>query len=664
VFKRAALALCLSLSLGVSAQEPLEEESETDRVPSISVTATRLESEVQDTAAAVTVVEGKELDRIKFTNARHDLMKRIPGYSMSRNLRIPMGSKNYTVNLIDGLSIGTTFGSGTIGFADNTNTFDIERVEVIRGPASALYGSNALGGVINIITREPPLEPEVRLWAEGGQFHRQRAGVSAAGTIDSVGYFLDANNLNYEGAQERTDNERKQASGKLLFETSDYSLLTLRAEYLDNYKENPGRISQAQYDEDWLQAAVDDAYNDEQATSFSTKYEHDLSEHSGLELSYGVRNTKSDGPPSYNPSAGFSSSDVTNQNVVALYRHRLTTLDSLFIIGTDLLRSRSESDIYSERNTASSIAEHWEVVANNTSPFAQYEFTPIDKVRVSLGARYDRIRYSADGYKMSRGNTTDYDKSSTFTHTSPKVGITYKLNKESSLWLGYGQGFVVPGRSQLFVGSRGYAPNPDLKPEKAENYELGYRGQFYQAELSYDFTLYRTTIEDMLVTDEERMAYINAGEVRVQGLETMFGWKPFKSLRFDLTHTYADNEYVDYINGSSDYSGNTLAYSPKHHVDLRTTWMPIQGLEAELEWNRTSSYYTSTDNSDPRGKAHRPSIFNLRLSYEDGPWSYWGHILNLADKKYAERISYSSRDGRKFDVEGPRTIYAGIAYNW
>jgi iron complex outermembrane receptor protein len=168
----------------------------------------------------------------------------------------------------------------------------------------------------------------------------------------------------------------------------------------------------------------------------------------------------------------------------------------------------------------------------------------------------------------------------------------------------------------------------------------------------------------MLVADDALEVYVNAGEIRIQGLETMIGWKPFKSLRFDLTYTYADNEYQDFVTGSDDYSGNTMAYSPKHHVDLRAIWMPIQGLEAELEWNRTSDYYTSTDNSDPEGKAYRPSIFNLRVSYVNGSWSYWGHILNLADKQYAERISYSARDGREFDSGRARTLYAGIAYNW
>ncbi|MCP3668832.1 MAG: TonB-dependent receptor plug domain-containing protein [Gammaproteobacteria bacterium] len=157
----------------------------------ISVTvSSRVATDIQDAPAAISVIGEEELDIVKFTDATDELMKRIPGYSMSRNLRIPIGSKNYTANLIDGVAVGTRFGSGTIGFADDTNTLDIERIEVLRGPASALYGSHALGGAINIITRKPPLDPEFRVWGEGGEYDRQRGGVSAAGSKGSVGYFL------------------------------------------------------------------------------------------------------------------------------------------------------------------------------------------------------------------------------------------------------------------------------------------------------------------------------------------------------------------------------------------------------------------------------------------------------------------------------------------
>ncbi|MFA5530888.1 MAG: TonB-dependent receptor plug domain-containing protein, partial [Thiohalomonadaceae bacterium] len=249
-----------TIAAGAQAQTTAKNATAPDH-PVISVTATRMASELQDTTAAVSVVGKEELDTIKFTSATTELMKRIPGYSMIRNLRIPSG-RNYTINLVDGLATRAAFGTGTISGAEDTNTFDIERVEVVRGPASALYGSNALGGVINVITREPPLDPEYRVWGELGEHQRRRGGVSAAGTLGALGYFADANFLDTDGWQDRTARRRRAASGKLQFAPDLQSSVTVRAEYLDNFQEDPGSLSEAQFKSDWRQAAVLDAYND------------------------------------------------------------------------------------------------------------------------------------------------------------------------------------------------------------------------------------------------------------------------------------------------------------------------------------------------------------------------------------------------------------------
>ncbi len=628
------------------------------------VTATRTEQKMEELPASVSVIDTREMETVKFVDSRKELLKRIPGYSMIRNLRIPMGSKNYTINLVDGLATSSAFGSGTIGSAEDTNTFDIERIEVVRGPASALYGSNALGGVINVITRKPPLEPEFRIWGESGMYDRLRGGVSAAGSADRLGYFLDANILDYEGWQDRTVNERKQVSGKMRFNMDSSSLFAVRAEYLDTYQENPGYLTQAQYDTDWQQTAVQDAYNEELATSASARFERDLSDHSIMELSYGIRNTKSEGPPSYSATGGFGSDDVTNQNMVGLYQYGFDFWRSELITGIDLQHSASDSTTYAGRSTATVIAQQWDVAAVVTSPFMQFEFSPAERIRLSLGARYDSIRYSATGYTVSSrtGARTDYDDTTVFNHVSPKAGITFNLGGEHRLWLGYGQGFVVPSRTYLFTGSRGYDPNPDLDPEKADNYEIGLRGKMMGSRLTYDITAYRTDITDMLVADDEFDLYVNAGEVRVQGLETTLGCALGDHWRLDVAYTYADNTYVDFTSGGDDYSGNTLAASPEHHLNARVTWMPIEGLAAELEWNRISSYYTSAGNDDPKGKADRPDLFNLRLSYEKGPWTLWGHVLNVLGSKYAERVSYSSSDGRAYTSGEPLNVYAGMSY--
>jgi iron complex outermembrane receptor protein len=634
---------------------------------SMVVTATRTESKIKELPASVSVINAKEMETVKFVDSSRELLKRIPGYSMIRNLRIPFGGKNYTINLVDGLATTSAFGSGSIGSPDKTNSFDIERIEVVKGPASALYGSHALGGVINVITRKPPAEPEYRLWGEGGMYDRYRGGASAAGSTDRLGYFLDANMLDYEGWQDRTVNELTQVSGKLLFNVGSSSILTVRAEYLDEYTENPGYLSQAQYDADWQQAQVLDAYNDEQALSASAKYEVDLSDRSGLELSYGIRNTESEGPPSYNATGGFGSSDVTNQNMVGIYRHGFDFLRSELVAGIDLQHSASDSITHSGRSTTTSIAQQWDILAIVTSPFMQYEISPTERMRLSLGARYDSVRYSADGYKIGRfGARTDYDETTSFTNVSPKAGITVDIGYEQSLWLSYGQGFVVPSRTYLFTGSRGYDPNPDLDPEKASSCEIGLRGQLMGASLTYDITAYRTDIEDMLVADDNLIPkrYVNAGEVRVQGFETSMGYAPGNHWRFDIAHTYANNEYIEFISGTDDYSGNTMSASPEHHLNARVTWMPIEGLSAELEWNRITNYYTSSGNDDPLGKAERPDLFNLRLAYETGPWKIWGHVLNVLDSKYAERVSYSSSRGRQYTSGEPLNFYAGLSYTF
>ena len=252
-FIPAAMIISAVVAQPVIAEDVIEFEE-------ISVTAARVETKISETASSISIIDREEIDKVKFTDAS-ELMDRVPGVSMTRNLRIPIGGKNYTVNLVDGMAIQAA-GSGTIGFAEQTNTFDIEKIEIVRGPASALYGSNALGGVINVITREAPKVPEYRVWGELGEYERSRAGVSAAGTTKGgLGYFADVNYLYFDGFRDRTKHDRKAGSLKLIHKPDDTSSLTFRAEYFEMFREDSGQLTDAQYEEDWSQARYDDRYS-------------------------------------------------------------------------------------------------------------------------------------------------------------------------------------------------------------------------------------------------------------------------------------------------------------------------------------------------------------------------------------------------------------------
>ncbi len=636
----------------------------------ISVTASRVAEEIKETPVTISIIDSEEIETVKFVDSVTELLNRIPGNSLTRNLRIPMGGKNYTVNLVDGMAV-RSFGRGTFGFIDEVNTFDIERVEVIKGPASSLYGSNALGGVINVITRDPPAEPEFRLWGEYGDFDRGRGGFSAAGSADSWGYFFDANKTKFDGSQDRTTLEREAVSGKLIYDFNMDTSASLRLEALNTSEQEPGSLTQAEYDENWLQAHVDTAYGDAQMRSATATFLTGIGENGELDIKYAIREHNSQGMPSYSATAAYSEDEMLNHNVVATYRHDFDFWRQRIIGGVDLQHSTVDeiSFVGGDPDAIIDDTDSWEVVAKVQSPFVQYEVSPWEPLRFTLGARYDNVTYAARTFD----DVMDEEKK--FSNVTPKVGATLELNEDNSIWVGYNEGFVAPGRTMLFTGSRDTDPNPSLKPERAVNYEAGIRGRLFDGRFRYDVAYYDTIIEDMVVSEDGTGAggndlYVNAGEVEVSGVETSLAALPFDFLKLDMAYTYAKNQYNDYVTGTDDYSGNDLRASPLHHVNARATLMPVDGLDIELEWDHLSAYYThDLNDSDPMGKYQRPDLYHLRTSYDVGGWSLWLHVLNLEDKKYAQRVSYSlpsrfSSGGRNYNSGSARTVYAGVMYTW
>lgn len=636
----------------------------------ISVTASRAETEIKNSPVAIEIIGRNEIETVKFSDSLNELLTRITGNSLNRNLRIPMSSKDYTLNLVDGMAIGQ-FGDGTNDFIDQINTFDIDRIEVIKGPASSVYSSNALGGVINVITRNPPTVPEYRIWGEMGKGKRQRGGLSAAGKIDdALGYFFDTNTLDYEGLQDRTAQQRKAASGKLVYDFDTDTNFSVRGEYLETYEENPGKLTLEEYEADWLQAALDDTYSDERSAVAIFSFVTDLGENSGLDIKYSIRDYHTEGLPFWSLKGVYSESDTLSQNIVATFNHDFDFLDSRIIAGVDFQHSNSEEIGFNGRLDTSGIdlQESWDLLAKVTSPFFQYEFSPIDRARITIGARRENITYSAKSHDGLN------DEERVFASTTPKAGITFDLDASNSIWFGYSEGFVVPSALSLWTNTGSTEANSELLPEEAKNYELGVRGRLLGGRFKYDVALYDTSIKNMVLSEiygttlvkgklTDLKRYVNVGLVEVKGVETSLSYQPVKYLKFDAAHTFAKNKYLEYLSGSNDYSGNYLKFSPLHHLNARITWMPRHDLGVELEWDHISSYYTNIDNDlDPDGQYQRPDLFNLRATYNDGSWEVWGHILNLTNRKYG-RFSYSSST-RYVRAGSERSIYAGVSYNW
>lgn len=600
------------------------------------------------------VVGKAEIERLRFVDP-DEFLDRIPGETQVRNLRIPDGGKSYTIPMLDGMALESPY-EGATQRLDRVNTFAIERVEVIKGPASALYPNNAFGGIVNVVSRNAPLTPETQISIEAGDFNRLRAGLSTGGRVEELGYFFDANTRSLDGARDETVNDRDQISGKLTYQLTDTTRLATRLEYFDENKVARGDLTAEELDTDPTQAGSLSSSENLTQNMLSIKLEH-LFESGKFDINLVRREKDTIGESRFR---GPQDENDLGYSAKVMYRHDLD--NASFIVGYDSYRGEQDVEQYARGD--SELQGEFDAYINDLeidAYFSQYQFNANEKLMLTAGIRNEDITLSSTLY-------TDKAKFSDF---APKLGLTYQLNFNHMLWLGISEGFYAPSLSNLFDPEEG---NQGLNPEEAQNIELGFRGHF--GDWHYDTSIYRNDISNYLVTqefvrtvdglEEEFERTTNAGKVSIKGIETVIEYTPKNTnWRLGLTHTFTRNTYDSFIQSvagaDDDLSGKVLRRSPDHHLNARVAWLPIDNLTLELEGDFYSAYFADNENS-PESKFTRGERINLRADYQLKQWRIWLHALNLTDTM-EDRATFS-RNTMSFRTIDGRTIYAGASYTF
>lgn len=679
--------LCASPALAQPSEATLKETTVTGSVSVIEEAreVAKLGSLTMDKPMAGSVLEREEIDSIKSASALTELMSRVPGVSKSRNMRISAGGKNYTDNRVDGLRVSPT---GTYTFVDETNGSDIERIEFINGPGSVLQSSYAIGGTINVITRDPPKKREFSVSQEAGSSDFYRTDLSGGATLDNgFGYVFDANVKRDKAWRERAGDDRDAFSIKLGGKPDAASSLYARLEYLNDESFYPGQLTQAQFDANWQQAQPG-VYGrgEKQYVTPSIYYQRAVGDKGELVLAASRRvvdsttfgNTAT--YTTFSNTIGVSQQTVTSAQ--ALYRQDFEIMKSRLDVGVEYLESVSDSTQYANTfSAAQALLGNFAKGALNTksnnsestekavTPFVNYEFSATDKLRLHLGVRADSVDYA-----VNDRSTANKDNAKSFSKAVPKLGATYEFNPNHLMWVSYAEGFLAPSVTTLLgsgtVGNlTNYVPAADLLPEEMKTYEIGFRGYLPASKLRYDVTLYQTDIvnmvlqRDCLAAEKCFRMNENVGEMTAKGIETGLSASATPWLDLGVSHTLAFANYGYYKSATYDYTGKSNNFTPKHHLNLRATFKPAPGWRAELEANYESEYYLDAANSKA---VSQPAIYNLRVSYADPGkrWSAWLHLLNLANTKYATRLSGSAAAWTYNDGYTPLTVRAGVQYKF
>lgn len=681
----------------------------------VTVTATREAARLVETPASVGSVKGADLAADKPSHPAQ-VLSQIPGASVAVTngeghttaIRQPFTTAPVYLFLEDGIPSRST------GFFNHNALYEINvpqagGIEVNRGPSSALYGSDAIGGVVNVLTRTPPTKPEAAASVEIGEHGWKRALVSGGNGYENGGWRGDLNLTKTDGWRDDTGYDRK--SGTLRWDhfvgDSTFLKTVLGFSEIDQETGANSPLIRGDYKHDPTRNYLPIAFREVSALRLSTSYERDMGD-SLLSITPYVRDNSMDLLASFalrfDPS--LAKTENRSYGLMAKWRQDFVPLRARLIAGVDLDVSpgeRRENRIDATMRGAGASEEFiayrvgpriydYDVEYRGISPYLHGEISPTEKLRLTAGVRYDDMRFDFEnGFApgalrtdtvVTRNGvaipTTSFygqaaDTTVSFQRATPKLGATYALGAETHLFASYNQGFRAPSESQLFRPSRANSNAAavalaqsalELDAIKAEQYELGVRG--VAAGVSYDLVAYELTKRDDIVSQRDpvttQTVATNAGKTRHRGVELGLGAPVVRHLRLDVALSYAKHEFVDWVTERADFGGNEQPSAPRFMSNARLTWTPTDALRAQVEWVRIGSYWLDDANTVKYG-GH--NLFNLRGNFALTPTiSLFGSVNNLTDRRYADSAQLSTNSTPAYSPGLPRTVIAGVEAKW
>ncbi len=682
--------LLILLSVVLSCSIVFAEEAK--RLEEVVVTATREAEPLKEKSQTIGVVKEEEIKDVKPSHPS-EIMNRIPGVWVNVTageghitaIRQPLTTNPVYLFLEDGIPIRST------GFFNHNALYEVnipgaDRIEVMKGPATALYGSDAIGGTINILTRPSPVKPEIELNPEWGEHGWYRLLASGGNTWGNNGFRLDLNNTHSDGWRERSGYDRQSVTlrwDRVISGTASAKTI-LAFSNIDQKTGGTSGLTKADFEsKPWYNYQTFD-FRKVKAFRLSTEIEKELKDNILLSFIPYFRWNEMDLLPGWGistsaPYYGYhSETKFYSVGLLAKYRQDFKPLRTRLVAGVDIdyspgdyferrIQAYKTGDKYTSYNYVTSTTNNYDydAVFFGISPYTQLEFSPAGKLRLTAGARYDNLSYD---YKTHLAPNTNRpaDTDRTFNHLSPKLGLTYDFAKEISAFISYNHAFRVPSAGDLFKGNGGTASTAvNLKPIKVDSYETGIRGSIENV-VAYNASVYYMEKKDDIVSigtypNQQR---VNAGKTEHKGVEIGLSIKPLKEIEMNTSYSYAIHKYKDFVSGTSNYSGNEISVAPRVIVNTRINYKPsfLKGGSTELEWVKLGKYWMDDANTE---KYNGHDIFNFRASYNiSKEWELYAKAINLADKLYAERASKSGSSAAQFAPGSPRTFFAGVTYRW
>ncbi len=608
-------------------------------VDAVKVAGSILDIPLNQQGGSVSLITAEEVQQRNEATAS-DLLRYVPGVALAQNggrggassMFLRGGSSNYTLVMIDGVPTNS-FGGG-FDFA-HIPAFGVDRVEVARGPQSAIYGPYANSGAINFVTRAPGESPTFDVLLEGGSHGERRFGIGGAAKVLGFGITASAQRMDNDGIVPNGDYKNQSLSLKL-DRTFGRQALSASGFLINNDRGDPGPYGSNPLG---IYKGIDRITRDKNDfSSYTAHYRIDFNDRVRQEF-FGDFFLYNNG---YASPYGFSyNKDMREQGesrtVVSVSSHYTTAF------GVTIANEQVKNTYITDAAFAS-----FPIDRKEEGFYWENRFQVKQRLFFNAGARAEIIQTAklpGDGYARPEF------AAKTFTRVNPKLSAAYLARQETRLHASFGMGFRPPAGFEL-----AYTDNPALKPERTTSFDAGVEQRLLGNKLSVDATYFYNRFTDLIVSLGGSLSSLghyktdNISNARAQGVELSARLRPARWMRVEGWYTWLGSQVLA-LNGSNGLApayfqvGQDLVRRPAHTGAIVSTF-------TWQRWsaNVTGSFRGSVLDVEPNYGASSGLYKNggyanvgVNLNYHLGRGcTLYGSLRNALNQRYEEAFGYPS----------------------
>lgn len=670
-----------------------------DELTPMVVSVSRQQQALSANAVNTYRVETADIRFIQPTHVQETLVA-VPGVNLDRGngqeylpaVRSPVltgaGGCGSVLSTLDGVPLRAA------GFCNINELFEAPHeyagaIEVIRGPGSAVHGSNAVNGVINVLSPSVAQQDSASLAVVAGPNDYAQLHASGSQRLHQHGMRADMLVTHDGGYRDDSGYDQQKLSLKHQYSANGLTLTnTLHVTHLN--QETAGFITgEDAYKDDSLidTNPTPEAYRDASSLRLASRVEYDVDQNTSWQMTAYYRNVDMNFLQHFLPGDPLERNGHQSIGLQSIYFADVALNNGHWSMqwraGIDWELTQGYLKQTQDQPTQGSaflmatipVGEHYDyqVDAIMIAPFMHMDWSLSERWGVNLGVRYESMNYDYDNRMLSgrtdeNGITCGFggcrysrpdDREDTFENWSPKFGVRYQLTDSDQIYMNLSHGFRAPQATELYRLQRDQV-TADLDSEALKSIEFGIRG--HRINTRYELIAFAMEKDNIIFRDS---AFFNVsnGEIDSHGVELSYGYLSSNDWDLSIAATYAKHEYAnDRLLNGININGNQVDSAPQLFGRSQIAWNLHASLRIALEWVHLGDYYTDPENlHDYQGH----DIFNLR-----GRWmvtlnvAVTTKITNLSDQKYAERADFSSFSGDRYFPGQPRALYMGISVSF